>query len=152
MELKKFEVSDLFGSLNHVVNFPTTTRAVQRPAVVIIHGRNGVGKTTLLRMLDGIIRLDFKTFRNIPFTDAKLTFDNGKIIKVVAKKIGGILQSIQVTYNKIEASLNPTQSGPLTESDEISVAKFRESFFADTIGIAFEYIDIERLNRRELSP
>lgn len=147
MELKRFEVYGLFNSLDHKVEFPSTTRTSQRAAVLIIHGRNGVGKTTLLRMLDGIIRLDFSTFRQTPFREARLTFNNGKNLLVVPNRTGGILQSISVIYNKIEALLHPAKSGPLVDADQPAVLKFRESFFSDTRGIAFEYIDIERLSR-----
>ena len=52
------------------------------PSLVILHGRNGVGKTTLLRMLDGLMRLDFDVFREVPFVSSGLRFNSGQQITV----------------------------------------------------------------------
>ncbi len=64
------------------------------PAVVFIHGRNGIGKTTVLRMLEGIMRLDFNPFRQIPFTSATLTFRGKKSIA------GGFLDNGSILLKK----------------------------------------------------
>ncbi|MER8784250.1 AAA family ATPase [Mesorhizobium sp. M0437] len=147
MELKQFEVKGLFNSYDHLVSFPTTSGVAQQPAIVIIHGRNGVGKTTLLRMLDGIMRLDFTTFRNVPFSEAKLTFDNKRALQVKSETADGKLKYLKVSYGKYQAMLNPNHSGALTEEEQLAVSNFRDEFFRDVVGIAFEYIDIERLSR-----
>ena len=57
MQLKTFKIEGLFDIRNHSVTFPIQIEGNIRPAVVILHGLNGVGKTTMLRMLDGLLRL-----------------------------------------------------------------------------------------------
>ncbi len=146
MQLKQFSVKGLFGSHNHTIPFAVPEDEDARPSVVIVHGRNGVGKTTALRMLDGLIRLDFNLFRTIPFSSCSLSFTIGPAISVrsVKKKT---LEALEVTFGKTVVKLNPEHSGPLTEKDWPSVESFREKFFAATKAVTFEFIDTERLSQ-----
>jgi predicted ATP-binding protein involved in virulence len=74
IQLSRFSVSRLFGRYDHAIQFPHTAEASDVPSVVILHGPNGVGKTTVLRMLDGMMQLDFDMFRVTPFGTASLQF------------------------------------------------------------------------------
>jgi len=58
MQLRRFEVVGLFGDLNHAIPFPVPGDEATEPAVVVLHSLNGVGKTTVLRMLDGMLVKD----------------------------------------------------------------------------------------------
>ena len=59
MQLAEFEVLGLFGRYDHRIKFPISKEKDPRPSLVILHGGNGVGNTTILRMIDGFMRLDF---------------------------------------------------------------------------------------------
>ena len=83
MQLAEFEVRGLFGRYDHNIKFPTAKNDQPRPSLAILHGENGVGKTTILRMIDGFMRLDFNVFRKTPFKSAFLRFTTGKTIEIV---------------------------------------------------------------------
>ena len=48
MRIKQIEVTNLFGVFNHVVPLKFTDN------ITIIHGPNGLGKTVLLKMVNGL--------------------------------------------------------------------------------------------------
>src|SRR5437870_3608362 len=117
MQLLEFDVDQLFGRYHHRIRFPTATPEDPQPSLVILHGPNGVGKTTVLRMIDGFLRLDFNAFRENPFRTASLKFTTGDRIEVVAGKTDGRLQSLDVTFRNETVSLNPLKPGALKEND-----------------------------------
>lgn len=146
MQLKQFSVVGLFGYLTHKIPFPLPPVEAGHAAVSIIHGRNGVGKTTVLRMIDGLLRLDFNVFRTVPFSSCKLEFTEGRAI--VVKPVGTkTTEALEVSYNGGKVFLNPKETGPLTKDEWPAVEKFRSLFFAASEDIAFEFIDTERLYR-----
>ena len=108
VELASISVKGLFGRYDHTIDFPHAGIYLESdPALVIIHGQNGVGKTTLLLMLDGLMRLDFDVFRVRPFRECRLKFSSGKVL---AARSLGIGQPLQVTFAK-----HRTSSGPGSE-------------------------------------
>ena len=50
--------------------------------ITIIHGKNGFGKTALLRLINGIFNLRYSELRAIPFNDLQIEFDNNSTVKV----------------------------------------------------------------------
>lgn len=50
--------------------------------ITIIHGKNGVEKTTLLKLINGFLKLRYSELRTIPFSHLKIDFDNDDHIKV----------------------------------------------------------------------
>ena len=67
IQRSEFEVDGLVGRYHHHIKFPVSKPDEPQPSLVILHGPNGVGKTTVLRMIDGLMRLDFDPFRENPF-------------------------------------------------------------------------------------
>jgi len=53
IQLAEFEVQGLFGRYHHHIKFPVSEPDKPQPSLGILHGPNGVGKTTVLRMLYG---------------------------------------------------------------------------------------------------
>ena len=144
IQLKGLSVTGLFNTFNYDIPFPTPSEEVSQPSVVILHGRNGVGKTTLLRMLDGLMRLDFDTFRRIPFRSCALSFTSGDSI-TVSPRGAGVHEGLDVTFRNHSVILHPQRSGPLHEKDAPKVEAFRQIFFEVTKSINFEFIDTERM-------
>ena len=70
LKLVAVEVDDLFGIYKHHIPFKT------EEGVTILHGANGVGKTTILRMIDAFARADLSYFTLIPFQRFCLRFEN----------------------------------------------------------------------------
>ena len=69
--LHRVEVDGLFGLYNHRIDLELNDR------VTFLHGPNGVGKTTVLRMIDAVLTGRFDFFRNTRFKRLLLGFDDG---------------------------------------------------------------------------
>lgn len=76
--LQRIEVNSLFGIYDHHIDLNLQDR------VTLLHGPNGVGKTTVLRMIDGLLRHDFRHFRRLPFARLLLGFHDGSILELTA--------------------------------------------------------------------
>ena len=142
MQIKQFQVDRLFGAFECVIPFQTHGEEEQALSLVLLHGPNGSGKTTSLRMIDGLMRLDFDVFREVPFGQSTLRFNSGDEISVSQEDIG---QPLQVRFGDYEAILHPGHSGPLDPSGVREVNEFREVFLVATQKISFEYIHTWRL-------
>jgi len=152
LQLKHFTISGLFGaSAIKDIAFPVLSEEPSTPSIVILHGRNGVGKTTILRMLEGLLRLDFNVFRQVPFETCSLSFDSDACIEVRSHKKGQALLHLEVVYRAMRVILHPQQPGPALETDSPKVDVFRQNYFKETANITFDFIDTERLHH-PLSP
>src|SRR6218665_2190757 len=64
VQVDRFEIEGLFGYLDHKIQFPRLEPEASSPEILIIEGQNGTGKTTILKMIEGITgKLNFDTFR-----------------------------------------------------------------------------------------
>ena len=68
MRISRVTASDLFGTFNHDIPLNLEDR------ITIVLGPNGLGKTVILRMLDGVINSRYAEFRRIPFHRFRLDF------------------------------------------------------------------------------
>jgi predicted ATP-binding protein involved in virulence len=84
MKITRVEVKDLFGVFTHVIPFNT--------GVTIIYGLNGVGKTAILRMINGVFNRKYSFIRSVPFSEFTITFDDGSEI-VITKDTDSIPNS-----------------------------------------------------------
>lgn len=69
--LQRVEVDGLFGLYDHRVDLELNDR------VTFLHGPNGVGKTTILKMIDAALTERFEFFRSTRFRRLLLAFDDG---------------------------------------------------------------------------
>jgi len=76
MRINKISVTKLFGVFNHVLPLN------REEGITIIHGPNGFGKTVLLRMVNGFFNSRYSELRNIQFTEFRVDFDDGSILRV----------------------------------------------------------------------
>lgn len=70
MRIKKITVNDLFGMFCHEIPLNMDDH------ITIIHGPNGIGKTILLKMLNALFKSSYEEFRNIPFSELSVDFDD----------------------------------------------------------------------------
>lgn len=75
--LQRIEVEGLFGIYNHTIDLELDSR------VTLLHGPNGVGKTTILKMIDALLKGRFGYFRNMQFQRLSLGFHNSAELEVV---------------------------------------------------------------------
>jgi energy-coupling factor transporter ATP-binding protein EcfA2 len=141
MQLAELVVQGLFGKYDHKIAFPMTSEDETKPSVVILHGPNGIGKTTVLRMLNGMMALDFSIFRTVPFAAAHLDFNTGARLSVNRREDG----ALQVAFDGMDALLHHQHSGPLDPRAERTVDEFRRSFQRATESLTFEYVSASRM-------
>ncbi len=70
MAISEFRVKGLFGAFDHRIKMNQSDR------ITIIHGANGVGKTTVLKMIDDIFHRRFASLKRIPFDEIVIKFDS----------------------------------------------------------------------------
>ncbi len=154
MQLAEVEVLRLFGRYNHRIRFPHSDREVGGPSVVILHGPNGIGKTRMLRMIDGTLRLDFDAFRDIPFQQFRIAFNDSSSVTVSRGEVTAPL-SIQYQRDPDHAHsvlLHPFHSGPNKLADADAVDAFRRAFLKSTRSISFQFIDALRHPKKPERP
>jgi len=95
MRIEKIVIEGLFGLYDHEIPFNLTDR------VTILHGPNGVGKTTVLRMIDDLATFDFAVFIEVPFRVWRVVLEGGGSIEV---RHGGDEGVMDVTWRADEAT------------------------------------------------
>lgn len=141
-KITQFEIAGLFGRpLNYTIPFPPQSANAIEPELLIVMGPNGCGKTTILRMIDGMLRLDFNIFRTIPFETAKLSISTGDKLFVEARDIRDFPLFARFNDNSAELSKNKQGYSP-EQSQAISI--FRQAALPIMKNIRFQLIDIHR--------
>ena len=77
MRIKQITVKHLFGIFDHTINLNMEER------ITIIHGKNGFGKTSILRLVNGFFNLKYSDIRAIPFQKFTIIFDDNSFVDVV---------------------------------------------------------------------
>lgn len=94
--LHRVEVDGLFGLYDHRVDLELNDR------VTFLHGPNGVGKTTILKMIDAMLTERFEFFRSTRFRRLLLAFNDGtelELDKSVAKDEEANVGELRLTAN-----------------------------------------------------
>lgn len=143
LRLRRFTAVNLFRrSLHPVIEFPIPSLDHTQPAILILEGPNGSGKTTILQMIGGMLSLDFDIFRRTPFGEASLFLSNGD--KLHVKREHDDILPLTVTFRDVSARL-PMDKSQLSRADIApKVAAFREVAkpLLDTIN--YQLVDIHR--------
>ncbi len=109
MQIKKISVTGLFGAFNHLIDLNT------KEGITIIHGPNGFGKTTTLKLLDGLFSSRYSVIQGIPFDKFTVNFSNGDSIEVLQKasiskdkenSVDLILRYLRINHEVQETFLN----------------------------------------------
>jgi energy-coupling factor transporter ATP-binding protein EcfA2 len=152
-EIKKFQISNLYGQYNHTIEFISNECSSQTEArVCVIIGANGIGKTTILNMIEGMLQLDFNAFRNIPFDYAELELTSGNKLSV---RLDPSESNLIVNYDDNKCILSSIHTGVSNESFESDVDILRNKALPILTNVSFEKVDIHRsiaLRQREQSP
>ncbi|MBN2352939.1 MAG: ATP-binding protein [Spirochaetales bacterium] len=149
MQLKEFHVTKLFHKYDHTIPFEIRSESDKRPSLIIIDGQNGVGKTTVLKMIYGFSKLDFDIFRIMPFERAHLRFsDNSEITcePIVRKKDKEFLK---VCYQDMTVDL-PIVKGNIEDWDTEKIDNFKNEYFNKTSTINLDFISTERIKTIDL--
>jgi ABC-type cobalamin/Fe3+-siderophores transport system ATPase subunit len=144
LQLSELVVRGLFERYDHRIPLSTVSEYDSEASVVILYGPNGVGKTTVLRMLDGLLRLDFDVFREVPFRECYLEFNTGQRLSVKRLKRG-----LKVDFDNLSVVLTDKlgDKGALDPKDGTKVEEFREYFFGSVENITLNFITADRAER-----
>lgn len=131
MRIKQISVNNLFGIFNHVIPMNMEER------ITIIHGKNGFGKTALLRMINGVFNLRYSELRAIPFDDFLIEFDDGSHIRVNKKNVKGSELDLLATDDNDQDIIFYFTDSQGIEKDPFSPKRLNNP----EIGIASEIIE-----------
>ncbi len=115
--LERVEVDGLFGIYNHHIDLKLDAR------VTLLHGPNGVGKTTILKMVHALLTREFSYLRQVPFERLLLRFHDGAELELTRDDGGTDAEvgTLQLTANGV----NKSTSVPLTPSmAEVTAAEY----------------------------
>ena len=115
LRLQQIEVDRLFNIYNHRIDLNLDER------VTFLHGPNGVGKTVILRMINGLLRKRLGIFRTIPFAQFRLGFQDGSTL-TLSNVSGEEGETGNFVLSLITGGVKHSESIVLTESRAESIA------------------------------
>ena len=89
------EVEGLFGLYDHQIH-------LKPEGVTLLHGPNGVGKTSVLKMTDALLRGRLAYFRSVPYRRFSLGFQDGSVLTLT----DGIDEKAEERYIALELTVN----------------------------------------------
>jgi predicted ATP-binding protein involved in virulence len=174
MRIKQISVTKLFGIFDHVIPLNLDER------ITIIHGVNGVGKTSILRLINGLFDGQYSELLIIPFQEMKIDFDfntsiclkqNAKIFSNSITDELGFKSIIREVVYKIEENNENSEwfyldnliiqsdiknsNYTLLKLDDLrKITENADSDFVGTLGInkiqSLEFIKLVELQEKEL--
>jgi ABC-type transport system involved in cytochrome c biogenesis ATPase subunit len=113
------------------------------PEILILVGRNGIGKTTILNLLSGLLTLNFVPFMRVPFRYCQLRLSNGDCLFVESQRQP---KSLLIGFNELRAiiTIEPRDSERVVEKIEI-IELIRQTAAPVLNRIHFELVNIHRL-------
>jgi len=126
MRIVKISVTKLFGTFDHVIPLNVDEQ------ITIIHGKNGVGKTSLLKLINGFFNLKYSELRAIPFAEFRIDFDDHSSVVITQeeknKEPKNLVREIKFSFvnNQGTGEFSPaiiTDDNlpfPITEIDDIN--------------------------------
>ena len=81
MKLHGVVVEGLFGEFDHRIALKG------KDGLTLIHGPNGVGKTTVLRLIDSLFSKKFSVLRQLPFAAMSVEMDDGDKLQIVRREL-----------------------------------------------------------------
>jgi predicted ATPase len=142
VKIVEFGIEGLFGTFNHRINFPASEMQSNDPSILIVSGENGSGKTTILKMINGMLGLNFDEFRRVPFQRSWLTLSSGDELQV--DKTNRTDFPLFVRFKEFSAELGRTRGEDYNEKQARDINDFRENALPVVKNIDFELITIDR--------
>lgn len=99
MRITKISVKGLFGMFDHEIPLNQESR------ITIVYGPNGVGKTVLMRMVDGLFNYGYQLIGSIPFDLLRIEFDSGAFVTVEKVKAAERLFIVYVDKGGIRSDV-----------------------------------------------
>jgi energy-coupling factor transporter ATP-binding protein EcfA2 len=148
LQLESLKAVGLFGRFHHQIEFPGIDSDARNSSISILHGVNGIGKTTILRMMNGLLSTrrklggEFDPFRVVPFERFELTVSDTPSISVERIFIDD-QKILKVSFDDRSALLNGElgTTGGINDVENDNLMNLIEEFTERTSELAFEYIE-----------
>ncbi len=114
MRITKISVKGLFGMFDHEIPLNQESR------ITIVHGPNGVGKTVLMRMVQGFFKYEYGYFVSIPFEWLTIHLENRSI--TVACERAGAHYTLSIKHSDRVAEVSESLRLSIAHPDEIKKA------------------------------
>ena len=88
MKILKVEFARLFGFFNYSIDFHDT--------VTIVHGPNGCGKTTMLKIIDAVFNKKAEVIKSTDFKSVQFYFSEGSFLEVERKQVNMALKGERI--------------------------------------------------------
>ena len=124
LRLRRIEVDGLFGIYDHRIDLNLRDR------VTLLHGPNGVGKTSVLRMVDALLRNNFACFKRIPFARFLLGFADGSTLELRASR------NVEGSDGEEAGALRLTRADGTSDTDQVDLGPSE----AASIAARIEYL------------
>lgn len=93
MRAEEITVTNLFGIFDHSIPLNKDNH------ITIIHGPNGFGKSTILKLLDGLLKSRYYDIRTTPFDEFCVAFENGAYIRVTKSHASENNNAVCISYS-----------------------------------------------------
>jgi len=128
--LKKVAIEGLFGYLSYPIDFST-----KESNIILLHGPNGSGKTTIFEMIKGISNLDLGVFFSTPFTNFIIETYNSSLSISKKENVLIINDEFEIQMTEESSLLKESKTKPF-----LKVVEILEAFGANRVGPReFEY-------------
>lgn len=134
LRLAQIEITGLFGCYTHRIDLNTGDR------VTLLHGPNGVGKTTVLQMVNALVDDNLTYLAQVPFATVLLRFMDGSTFEMVAndKKAGARSATVTLQAGTGKPRTTSVALGP-TEAEEVAA---RVEYLRPHASMAKTWIDV----------
>lgn len=114
LKLVGVDVEGLFGIYDHEIDLNVDDR------VTILHGPNGVGKTTVLKMIDALMGNRLEYFGAVPFSRFRLRFGDGACLEVTPSRYGRNSLDVGLVKDGIAAEGGTVDLSDLERADALA--------------------------------
>src|SRR5258708_2829945 len=135
MKLNKVVVDGLFGMFRHEIPVNTADN------ITIVHCENGMGKTSILRLIDAFFNKRYLELRKIRFRELVFVFDSGDRICITRHEKASKSERYSQSKTDVELSVERTYPNNETKNDKLGLSKYDDVVaMAHEVAANFPYI------------
>lgn len=124
MRIKKISIFGLFDMFNHEIPLN------QAEHITILYGMNGMGKTTVFKIVDAFFNIDDKKLIELPFKKAIIELDNEEVFEILKEAESVTILNAKIGYINFNKNGGSLSNGKAEEiKDAINQIK---TYFIET--------------------
>lgn len=103
MKIKNIIIKDLFGMFDYTIELNIKNR------ITFLHGPNGIGKTTILKIINDLFNMNFEKVSTVPFNNLTIEFTDSTVMIVARQPLDKDLNEMTLIL-----TINPVKEKPMT--------------------------------------